>query len=102
MFCPAFSFEHYVEKMSSKKHKYDESYMLHSFTSVIVCGVKRIQCVITNKLLNRSMRPAKLNNICKMYILKAKIKIKNILSAQVKLQNLSDWMLRASFLEETA
>ena len=47
--------------MSSKKRKYDEPYMQYDFTSVIVDGVVRPQCVLYNKVLsNDSMGPAKL------------------------------------------
>ena len=47
--------------MSSKKRKYDESYMQYGFTSVIVGGVERPQSVLCNKVFNNdSMRPAKL------------------------------------------
>ena len=47
--------------MNSKKCKYDEPYTEYGFTSVIVGGVKRPQCVLCNKVLgNNSIRPAKL------------------------------------------
>ena len=38
--------------MSSKKHKYDESYMQYGFTSVIVGGMERPQCVLCNTVLS--------------------------------------------------
>ena len=47
--------------MSSKKRKYDESYMQYGFTPVIVGGVERPQCVLCKRVLsNDSMRPVKL------------------------------------------
>ena len=43
--------------MSSKKRKYDESYMPYGFTSVIVNGVEKPQCVLCKKVLsNDSIR----------------------------------------------
>jgi len=47
--------------MSSKKRKYDESYMQFGLTSIIVSGEEKPQCVLCNKVLfNDSMRPVKL------------------------------------------
>ena len=47
--------------MSSKKRKYDDSYIQFGFTSVVVDGIEKPQCVLCNKVLsNDSMRLAKL------------------------------------------
>ena len=47
--------------MSSKKPKYDKSYIQYGFTSVIVSGVERPQRVLCNKVLsNDTMTPVKL------------------------------------------
>ena len=47
--------------MSSKKRKYDDSYIQFSFTSVVINGMEKPQCVLCNKVIsNDSMRPAKL------------------------------------------
>ena len=47
--------------MSRKNRKYDKSYMQYGFTSVIVDGVERPQCVLCIEVLsNDLMRPAKL------------------------------------------
>ena len=49
-----------LSRMSSKKRKYDDSYIQFRFTSVVNNGMEKPQCVQCNKVLrNDSMRPAK-------------------------------------------
>ena len=50
-----------LSSMSSKKRKYDDSYIQFGFTSVVIDGMVKPQCVLCNKVLsNDFMRPAKL------------------------------------------
>ena len=56
---PNFSQISFID-LSSKKCKYDESYMYiqYGFTSVIVGGVERLQCVLCKKVLgDDSLKP---------------------------------------------
>jgi len=48
-------------ELSVKKRKYSDEFLKHDFTSIVVAGIEKPQCVICNDVLSaESMKPNKL------------------------------------------
>src|SRR6218665_2785578 len=52
-------------ELSVKKRKYSDEFLKYGFTSVVVAGIEKPQCVICNGVLSaESMKPNKLKRHC--------------------------------------
>ena len=98
-----------LSRMSSKKRKYDDSYIQFGFTSVVIDGMEKPQCVLCNKVLsNDSMRPAKLKQHLENVHPQSKHKDKSYFERQSKalkmmrLDNSGEFFIRNSKIVEAS
>src|SRR6218665_2487179 len=89
-------------ELSVKKRKYSDEFLKYGFTSIVVAGIEKPQCVICNGVLSaESMKPNKLNVILTLNIRTFQISMYSILKTKLMASRKADLMREAGTNSKT-